>query len=309
MKISTEQKGQIRAAMAEDLKRRQADDKSYSQTAHSNYLKINTSVYSRVVQNGELERVLSDTEWLRIAKKLHVDITGTGWKTVKTAVFEFVTGQMEACQTGKLSAINADEVGIGKTHAAEYYARTHNNVIYIKCNEGMTRANLIRLMAQEMGLDSRGKVDTIRENVEMHLLGLNNPLIVLDDAGYMNDRSWMQIKGLYDATEHACGWYLIGDTSLQKAIQKFVYNDKLGWKALFDRFNQRFNAISNLYVSEAEVQMMRREMVREVLRANYPDASKADEKEIMTKANLSLRVLRKEITNRLRNANLFNTAA
>jgi hypothetical protein len=307
MKISIDQKKQIQTNIVDDLRRRQLQDKSYKQPQHAKYLDINVSIYNRVF-NGELDKVLSDLEWVRIAKRLYVDINNIGWKTVNTAIYEYIYAQLEACQVDSLSAINADIVGIGKTHAAAQYAHTHPNVVYIKCYTGITRANFLRTLAMGMGIDSKGRVDLIREHIELHLTGLERPLIVLDDAGYMNDNCWMEVKGLYDRLEYECGWYIIGDTSLAKKIETFCRNDRLGWKALFDRFNLKFQSYTG-GKPDSEIVLLKRRTLEQVLAVNMPGISKADAAEIISLSKLSLRVLRKEINKRLSNSKRLNYAA
>lgn len=297
MQLKNEQKKLIAVAIAEDLKAKQAADETYSQASHSRFLKINQGIYSRVVR-GDVDKTLSSAEWVRIGKKLYVDLNGVQWKTAKTAVLEFVTGQLAACQKGSLSAINCDLVGIGKTHAAEEYARRHRNVMYIRCEEGITRADLVRLMAQSMGLDSEGTISSIRHNIELHLYGLDKPLIILDDAGYLNDRAWMTIKGIYDATEGECGMYIIGDTSLRKKMERLIHSDKSGWEALFDRFNRKYQAITELYESPAELEVMRKACAVQILDMNMPNAERAVKVEVLKAAGMSLRVLRKEVMKR-----------
>ena len=296
MQLTNQQKLQIAKAIETDLKmRQQSENGSYSHSNHARYLDIHPASYSRIGK-GDVEKVLSDLEWVRIGKKLFVDLGDVQWKIAKTNVFKFVTAQLETCQRESLSAINCDLVGIGKTTAAEVYAASHANVIYIKCRQGITRADLMRSMAQNMGLEYGDKVSNIRERVELHLLKLSNPIVILDDAGYMNDNCWMEIKGLYDVTVYGTGWYIIGDTSLKKKIQKLLSRDKMGWKALFDRFNQTFQAITDHYDSEASVKEMLREMSSQILHLNLPGADKDTYKEIMTRAGLSLRVLRQQVT-------------
>lgn len=295
MQITQQHKEMIVKAIEADLKMRQHSDSGYKNANHAQYLKIHPASYSRIIK-GDTEKVLSELEWVRIGKKLFVDLSENGWKTAKTAVFSFVTAQLALCQQDSLSAINCDLVGIGKTHAAEIFAGKHQNVVYIKCRQGITRADLMREMAQSMGLESGDQVRRIRERVELELLRVQDPIVVLDDAGYMNDNCWMEVKGLYDVTEGGCGWYIIGDTSLQKKINKMLAKDKVGWEALFDRFNRKYQAITDQYASEAEIAVMRRESAQQILQLNMPGIDTDTRKEIMNRAGLSLRVLRKEIS-------------
>ena len=60
-------------------------------------LGISASQYSRT-KNGELDRVISDAQWMSIARKIGVNLNDTTeWKTANTPVFQFITTQLEAC--------------------------------------------------------------------------------------------------------------------------------------------------------------------------------------------------------------------
>ena len=60
-------------------------------------LGISSSQYSRVMR-GDWERVLSDSNWISIARKLEVTLNALPeWKAAATPVYEFVTGQLQLC--------------------------------------------------------------------------------------------------------------------------------------------------------------------------------------------------------------------
>lgn len=296
MQITQTHKQMVAKAIAEDLKMRQHSDSGYKQANHAQYLQIHTASYSRI-SKGDIDKVLSEVEWVRIGKKLFVDLTDSGWKTARTKVFDFVTQQLTYCQNALTNAFNCDLVGIGKTHSAEVYAAKNQNVVYIKCSPGITRAELIRMIAECLGMSSIGTIPSVRRRVIMELYRLRepNPIIILDDAGYLNDSCWMEVKGLIDDLKDACSWYIIGDTSLRKKTEKLIAKDKMGWEAIFDRLGQKYQSITHDYGSEAETAVMRKEMAMQILQLNMPDADAQKRKEILSSSGLSLRALRKEI--------------
>ena len=62
-------------------------------------LGINHAQYSRI-KNGELDGVLSDSNWINLARRCEVSLTNApDWKTANTPVFQFITAQLEKCQT------------------------------------------------------------------------------------------------------------------------------------------------------------------------------------------------------------------
>ncbi len=294
MQVTQEHKAKIIAALVDDLKLKQRDDSTYKESHHANYLSIHTASYSRI-KRGDYEKLLSESEWVRIAKKLFVDLSDHDWKNAKTMVYSFITSQLEWCQEHSTCGLCCDLVGIGKTHAAERYTSSNQNVVYVKCFPGITRAELIRFIAECLGLSTDGTVSLLRRKVVAELRRLRKPIVILDDCGYMNDNSWMEAKGLLDDLEHVCGWYFIGDTSLEKKIKKLLAKDKDGWNALFDRFGRKFQTITNQYGSEAEISVMRRADADKILRANLPTAEGQQRIDILNASGLALRVLRREI--------------
>ncbi|NDD52958.1 ATP-binding protein [bacterium] len=297
MQTTNEQRQRVIKAVADDLAMRQEKDSVYSQSAHARYLGIQASVYSRV-RNGEVQGVLADGQWVRIAKKLHVVLDGEAWKTAQTQVYTFMQGQLKATQERSLSLINCDLVGIGKTYGAEAYAAGNGNVTYVKCREGITRGDLLKQIAQGLGIEPKGTLSYIREKLEQQIALLDKPLVILDDAGYMSDRCFMEVKSLYDDTVDQCGWYLIGDTSLAKKIEGLLANQRIGWEAFFDRFGRKFQSVSDALDSEAELAALRRADALKILEANLPEATAKEKSAIIKAAGLSLRVLKKEVEKR-----------
>ena len=121
-----------------------------SDAKHAASLGITTSVYS-AVKNGQTDKVLSDANWIGIARRLGVNLRGgMEWKAAKTPTFEYITSQLEISQKSCLSAILCDVPNIGKTFTARYYVQTHRNAVYIDCSQVKTKLKLVRKIAANM---------------------------------------------------------------------------------------------------------------------------------------------------------------
>ena len=119
--ITTALKEKIILAIAENRKNYQSDSK------HAQSLGINTAQYSRI-KKGELEGVLSDANWVSIARRLQVQLKDERpWVTVETETFQYIYLQLSACQERSISAILCDRAGIGKTHTAKVYVSKNKN--------------------------------------------------------------------------------------------------------------------------------------------------------------------------------------
>ena len=136
--ITTEQKKKILAAIAQNRANYPSDAK------HATSLGISTSVYSMVKQ-GAFDKALSDANWVRIARRLGVNLRHEiEWKPANTFTFLFIQKQLELAQLSSLSMILCDEPNIGKTYSAKYYIGCHENAVYIDCSQVKTKRRLIR---------------------------------------------------------------------------------------------------------------------------------------------------------------------
>ena len=144
--ITSEQKQRILEAITANRANYPSDAK------HAASLGIATSVYS-AIKNGQTDKALSEANWITIARRLGVNLRGgIEWKAARTATFDFITTQLEACQQGGLSAIMCDIPNIGKTFTARYFVQGHRNAIYVDCSQVKTKLKLVRKIATEFGV-------------------------------------------------------------------------------------------------------------------------------------------------------------
>ena len=105
-----------------------------SDAKHAAVLGISASVYNSL-KNGQTEKVLSDANWVNIARRLDVNLRDTiEWKGAKTETFKYINKQLETCQDRSLSVILCDLPNIGKTYTARWYVNEHRNAVYIDCS-------------------------------------------------------------------------------------------------------------------------------------------------------------------------------
>jgi DNA transposition AAA+ family ATPase len=203
-------------------------------------LGINAGQYSRIMR-GEFDRVLSDAGWISIARKLKVNLSNAPvWMTANTPVYQFITAQLSKCQSESLSSLLCDLSDIGKTYAAQKYALSHRNVVYIDCSQVKSKQRMIRRLAREFGLDSTGRYIDVYEDLVYYLKTLDHPLVIFDEAGDLYYEAFLEIKALWNATELACGFYMMGADGLKEKIRRAIDNKKVGYTELFSRFGKRY---------------------------------------------------------------------
>ena len=206
-------------------------------------LGISASQYSRT-KNGELDRVISDAQWISIARKIGVNLNETAdWKTANTPVFQFVTAQLKACQDDSLSALLCDMADIGKTYSAKHYAANNKGVVYVDCSQVKSKQRLIRHIAKSFGVGSNGRYSDVYEDLVFYLKTLPTPLIILDEAGDLDYTAFLELKALWNAVENACGFYMMGADGLEAKINRSISVKKVGYTEMFSRFGKRYGKV------------------------------------------------------------------
>ncbi len=283
--ITTEIKNKILAAIKANRANYPSDAK------HAASLGVTTSVYS-AVKNGQTDRVLSDANWISIARKLGVSLRGEiEWKAAKTPTFMFITAQLEACQSSCISAILCDLPNIGKTFTSRHYVKTHPNVIYIDCSQVKTKLKLVRKIAAEFGVDSKGRYSDVYEDLVYYLGSIDSPLIILDEAGDLQYEAFLELKALWNATERCCAWYMMGADGLKEKINRSIECKKVGYTEMLSRYGDRYSKVTPDDSKERTRFLI--EQARIVAKLNAPEG--IDAGEIARKTGGGLRRVNTEI--------------
>ena len=262
-----------------------------SDAKHAASLGITTSVYSSL-KNGQTDRILSDANWIGIARRLGVNLRGgMEWKAAKTATFEYVTAQLEFIQQSSLSAILCDVPNIGKTFTARYYAQTHRNAVYIDCSQVKTKLKLVRKIAAEFGVDGKGRYADVYDDLVYYLRSIETPLIILDEAGDLQYEAFLELKALWNATERCCAWYMMGADGLKEKINRSIECKKVGYTEMLSRYGDRYSKVTPDDGKEREAFLMTQ--ARIVAKANAPEG--ADIAQIVRKTRGGLRRVYTEI--------------
>lgn len=254
---------------------------------------INNTQYSRI-KNGDIDRVLSDQNWLSLARMLEISIGNSPvWNVARTPVFEFITGQLLFCQENAASRLLCDVADIGKTFAARAYVRTNKNAVYIDCSQVKTKQKLVRFIAKEFGVGHTGKYSDVYADLVFYLRSLPAPLIILDEAGDLEYAAFLELKALWNATERCCGWYMMGADGLKEKIRRSIDHKKVGFTELFSRYGSRYQKASP--DSAEELKMFKANHAALIIKANIKATDTIDIQKLIVRADFSLRRIQDEI--------------
>ena len=137
-----------------------------------------------------------------------------------------------------------DLPNIGKTFTARHYVATHPNAVYIDCSQVKTKLKLVRKIAGEFGVDSKGRYADVYEDLVYYLRSIENPLIILDEAGDLSYEAFLELKALWNATERCCAWYMMGADGLKEKINRSIECKKVGYTEMLSRYGDRYSKVT-----------------------------------------------------------------
>lgn len=286
--ITTELKQRIVAQLAERRNNFAGSDAKFAVS-----LGINNAQYSRI-KNGETERVISDQNWLSLARILEIQIGNQPvWNIARTPVFEFITGQLSFCQENATSRLLCDIADIGKTFSAKIYVKNNKNAIYVDCSQVKTKQKLVRFIAKEFGVGHTGQYSNVYADLVFYLCSLPSPLIVLDEAGDLEYSAFLELKALWNATERRCGWYMMGADGLREKIRRSIDCKKVGYTELFSRYGSRYQKAS----PEGAEDLCKFKTVHAalIIKANTPSGCDINIQQMIARTDYSLRRIQDEL--------------
>lgn len=255
---------------------------------------INGAAYSRI-KNGETDRVLSDQSWLSLARVLDLPLGNRGrWNIARTPVFDYITLQLRFCQDGSCSRLLCDVADIGKTFTARHYVRTNKAAVYIDCSQVKSKQKLIRQIAKEFGVGHSGRYADVYQDLVYAICNtMDHPLIILDEAGDLDQPAFLELKALWNATERACGWYMMGAEGLREKIRRSIDHKKIGYTEIFSRYGSRYQKASP--DTSEEMVNFRTAQAAAVIKANTPEGINVNLQQLIVKSDYSLRRIQDEL--------------
>lgn len=243
-----------------------------SDSAFSKSLGIGGAVYNRM-KHGETDGLLTMPKWLMLGREFGVELNERKWKTAQTEVFMTIKDDIEFCQAHSKSLICVDDCGIGKTYTARYLSRTLKNCFYVDGSQCKTKSQFIRAIAKAVGTENKGRYFDVKECLKYQIKSLSLPVIIIDEAGDLEYNAFLELKELWNSTEHCCGWYMMGADGLRNKIERGIENKKVGYREIFSRYSEKFTVITPR--EKTERQQFYIKMICQVLEENGCDKTLA----------------------------------
>lgn len=191
------------------------------------------------------------SKWQHVAQQIgyqrHAHLE---WRTAETHVYKYITTQLTLAKDSAMTGIVVDDAGIGKTHAAKEFAQNNTGVIYIDCSVHCRKCDFIRELAKKVGVEPNQKLTQLESAAIYGIQMMDAPLIILDEAGDLENTTLLVVKRLFNALEDSCGIVMIGSDGLRSRLERGVQYRKLGYTEVYSRFGKRFNRATPVKVDE-----------------------------------------------------------
>lgn len=213
-------------------------------------LSIKSGISDSTLCNLENERwnTLSNTMLLRIwnfvtfnnVDNLHptADFVSTFQLCEKARKHHFMVG------------LTAD-TGMGKTTALTSYSR-QKNVFYLSYDKTMNPRQFFVCLLRELAYPFDGNMNEMITRAADELNRLDNPLLIIDEAGKLNHTMILYLHVLRDKTSHNCGIVLAGMPYFKTNMLHFTERQKEGYAEFLRRINiwQSFGGLSGKEAEE-----------------------------------------------------------
>lgn len=143
--------------------------------------------------------------------------------------------------------------GLGKTFTALEFMRENEDVFYVKCNENMTRKDLLMSILTTLGAsDIQKSVPQMILQCTYMLQKKAEVLIIVDDADVLSDSVLQQLVLLLNQINE-CGIVIMGNDLLRTRILDGMAKDETGFDEIFKSIGRRFITLGSLGPKDVEL--------------------------------------------------------
>jgi len=179
------------------------------------------------IKRGEWEHI-SDP----MVSKLRAFFRLDDWGIRKTHNFSVISQICDDARDNKRFMAVAGYTGAGKTTALEYYTRSNTNAFYVLADILHSKRTFIQSIQQALNISEGSSIREMLESIVRKLIRLENALLIIDDAGKLNDSCLRILQIIYDRTFQNAGLVLSGTEYLKTKIDRSAKKDVQGFREL-----------------------------------------------------------------------------
>lgn len=208
--------------------------------------------YVNRIEKGEFEIThktkkptsIADNHFSAIARVVGYSDEVPLWAHFNTPNFVRIVAAFEEARKGDLRAIDGN-TGMGKSYACRKYLQVNRGRTFlIRATDDLTVKGLVEEVASEVGVTERGNRTQMRKAIVQRLRGMDEPLLIFDEAENLSDNAWKAIKTFIDYLENedvgSARRYLCGIVVLGMDIQSEIVRKAARRKGVYPQIKRRF---------------------------------------------------------------------
>jgi hypothetical protein len=242
--MTSEQKKQVRDALV-----RYAGNFDTQQLAAESLKGISASTISQVKNNNW--ELLSERMWHHIARQ--VGFYCGEWQPADTSAYLLLRILFSDAQHYAMAYGIVIGTGLGKTFTAMHYMRENDNTIYISGCEDYNRKSFMTALLKSAGIEGSGTVPQMIQQFTGHVLSLEEPLLIIDDADKLKDRVLHLLLLIASELSGKAGIAIMGGEQLRVRIIEGSREKKPGFEAIFNSIGRRFITLGSIGPKDAEL--------------------------------------------------------
>lgn len=157
-------------------------------------------------------------------------------KLFNTADFEAVFKACDKARRYHLMVGLIGDTGMGKTTSITEYSKKRN-VIRISYEKSMNPRLFFSALLKKLGVDYEGRVYSEIDMATDLLKRMDNPLLIIDEAGKIPHTLFLHLHDLRERTKDDAGVILTGMPYFKNNLQKFSNRGKEGCSEFLRRIN------------------------------------------------------------------------
>jgi len=162
------------------------------------------------------------------------NISGNMYATID---FNSVQSLCNKAKDNKLMIGLIADTGQGKTTSLKAYKAANSNVCMVTVDKTMNAKRLYLKILSELGVQFDGNIHDVMLKIAQELNRLDNPVLIVDEAGKMNHVMMLYMHDLREYTRANCAIVLAGMPYFKKNLVRFSEKQKEGCSEFLRRIN------------------------------------------------------------------------